>query len=83
MDCFVVSSPNSNKRAGSDINNSRSGKKPRPPSKQGNVSADIRVAEFGRHLFYADGGKLFCIPCNLVVDHHRKNTVAKWCLSLL
>ena len=42
----------------------------RPSSKQGNVSADIRVTEFGRHFFHADGGKLFCKPYTLVVSLH-------------
>ena len=45
--------------------------------KQGNVPASVRVAEFGKKLFYEDSGKLFCRPCNLVVDHYRKHTVAK------
>ena len=32
---------------------------PRPRLKQGNVTATVRVAEFGNKLFYADSGKLF------------------------
>ena len=35
-------------------------KRPSPAAKQGNVSALVRVAEFGSDKFYADGGKLFC-----------------------
>ena len=35
----------------------------------------VRVAEFGKDTFYADAGRLFCRPCNLVVDHIRKHTV--------
>ena len=50
-------------------------KKPALASKQGSVSASVRVAEFGKHTFYADDGKLFCKCCNAVVDHVRKNTV--------
>ena len=41
------------------------------------MTASVRVAEFGKKLFYEDSGKLFCRPCNLVVDHYRKDTVAK------
>ena len=52
------------------------------------MPASVRVAEFGKKLFYEDSGKLFCRPCNLVVlvdhfnlvvlvDHYRKYTVAK------
>ena len=49
-------------------------KKPMVSSKQGSVSAAIRVAEFGRDKFYVDAGRLFCKYCNVVVDHV-KNTV--------
>ena len=50
-------------------------KKPSPAAKQGKVSALVRVAEFGRDKFYADGDKLFCRACNVVIEHTRKNTV--------
>ena len=43
-------------------------KKPKPCAKQGDVSAAYRAQEFGSH-FYESGGKLFCRPCNVVVDH--------------
>ena len=46
-------------------------------AKQSNVTALVRVAEFGKDTFYADAGRLFCRPCNLVVDHIRKHTVEK------
>ena len=40
-------------------------------SKQGNVTASVRVAEFGKAKFYADSdnGKLFCRACNFVIDY--------------
>ena len=44
-------------------------KKPSPAAKQGKVSAIVRVAEFGQDKFYADGGKLFCRACNVVIEH--------------
>ena len=46
-------------------------------AKQGNVTNIVRVAESGKDTFYADAGRLFCRPCNLVVDHIRKHTVKK------
>ena len=52
-------------------------KKPSPAAKQGKVSASVRVAEFGQDEFYADGGKLFCRACNVVIVHTRKNTVQR------
>ena len=52
-------------------------KRPSIASKQGNVSALVRVAEFGKDKFYADVGKLFCRACNVVVEHVRKNTVER------
>ena len=52
-------------------------KKPSPAAKQGKVSASVRVAEFGRDKFYADGDKLFCRACNVVIEHTRKNTVER------
>ena len=73
MDRFLNS--NANKRSRSDSDEvTPASKKPR---KQGNVPASVRVAELGKKLFYEDSGKLFCRPCNLVVDHYRKYTVAK------
>ena len=54
-----------------------SSKKPSPAAKQGKVSALVGVAEFGRDKFYADGGKLFCRACNVVIEHTRKNTVER------
>ena len=52
-------------------------KKPSPAAKQGKVSALVRLAEFGRDKFYADGDKLFCRACNVVIEHTRKNTVER------
>ena len=52
-------------------------KKPTVDAKQGNVSAAVRVAEFGKDKFFVDDGKLFCRACNEVVDHIRKNTVER------
>ena len=52
-------------------------KRPTPAAKQGKVTAAQRALEFGKANFYADGGKLFCRSCNIVVDHFRKNTVDK------
>ena len=48
-------------------------------AKQGNVTALVRVAEFGKDTFYADAvsGRLFCRPCNHVVNYIRKHTVEK------
>ena len=54
-------------------------KKRSAASKQGNVSASVRIAEFGKATFYADNGKLFCRPCNVVVDHVRKNRYVRSC----
>ena len=76
MDRFLNSNANKMSRSDSDEVTPAS-KKPLSCSKQGNVPASVRVAEFGKKLFYEDSGKLFCRPCNLVVDHYRKNTVAK------
>ena len=54
--------------------NSNPSKKPKPSAKQGDVSAAFRAQEFGRN-FYVSGGKMFCKPCNTVVDHTRKSVV--------
>ena len=43
-------------------------------AKQGGVSASSQGQEFGAS-FYESGGKLFCRPCNVVVEHHRKSVV--------
>ena len=51
-------------------------KKPKTSDKQGNVSVSFRAKEFGPD-FYESGGKLFCRPCNMVIEHHRKSTVTK------
>ena len=52
-------------------------KKSSVSAKQGNATANVRVEEFGRDLFHGEGGKLFCRPCNLVVDHYWKHTITK------
>ena len=52
-------------------------KKPSPAAKQGKVTASVRVAEFGRDKFYADGGKLFCRASNVVMVHTLKNIVQR------
>ena len=58
MDRFLNS--NANKRSRSDSDEvTPASKKPRSCSKQGNVPASVRVAEFGKKLFYEDSGKLF------------------------
>ena len=51
-------------------------KKPKISDKQGNVAVSFRAKEFGPN-FYESGGKLFCRPCNVVIEHHRKSTVTK------
>ena len=76
MDRFLISNAYKRSRSNSDEVMLVS-KKPRTCSKQGIVTAAIRIAEFWKKLFYADGGKLFYRPCNLVVDHYRKDIVAK------
>ena len=43
-------------------------------AKQGDVSTSFRGQEFGAS-FYESSGKLFCRPCNVVVEHHRKSVV--------
>ena len=54
--------------------------KPSKAAKQGNVTAVQRAAEFGA-TFYADGGKLFCRPCNSVVNHIRKSIIDNYLAS--
>ena len=51
-------------------------KKPKPSDKQGILSATLRTQEFGVN-FYESGSKLFCRPCNVVVDHSRKSVIRK------
>ena len=60
MDSFLNN--NANKRSRSDEVSTLPpvSKKPHPSAKQGNVTAAVRVAEFGKKIFIADGGKLFC-----------------------
>ncbi len=49
-------------------------------SHKGNVGAKERCSQFPRDT-YEDGGKLFCIACNKVIDHVRKSTVESHLLS--
>ena len=51
-------------------------KKPKHSDKQGIVSATFRTQEFGEN-FYESGSKLFCRPCNVLVDHSRKSVIWK------
>ena len=76
-DRFVVGSKRPAPAPSSDSVRSPSNKKPGVSSKQGNFTANIRVTEFGRDVFNADGGKLFCHQCNLVIDHFWKHTITK------
>ena len=52
-------------------------KRPAVEAKQGCITAAARAIEFGKTNFYADGGKLFCKSCNVVVNHIRKDTIDK------
>ena len=56
MDRFLNN--NANKRSRSDEVSTLPpvSKKSRPSAKQGNVTAAVRVAEFGKKIFFADGG---------------------------
>ena len=69
MDRFLYKHPYLEQRASQPLC-----KKPKPA---GNVSALVRVAEFGADKFFADNGKLFCRSCNIVIEHTRKNTVER------
>uniref|UniRef100_H2ZUK1 U1-type domain-containing protein n=1 Tax=Latimeria chalumnae TaxID=7897 RepID=H2ZUK1_LATCH len=40
-----------------------------------NVSASDRVKQYSLGVLHSDGGKLFCIYCNVTVDHYRKSSV--------
>ena len=51
-------------------------KRPAVEAKQGCITA-ARAIEFGKANFYADGGKLVCKSCNVVVDHIGKDTIDK------
>ena len=44
-------------------------KKPSTASKQGRVTDAVRVTEYGSSEFNAEKGKLFCRPCNMILDH--------------
>ena len=76
MDRFLKSVHESSS-ASSSVDTQSPSKRPSPAAKQGKVSAAVRVAEFGSDKFYADGGKLFCRACNVVVEHTRKSTVQR------
>uniref|UniRef100_H3A0T3 CGG triplet repeat binding protein 1 n=1 Tax=Latimeria chalumnae TaxID=7897 RepID=H3A0T3_LATCH len=39
------------------------------------ITAVDRVKEFGSQILNADGGKLFCTSCNILLDHTRRATV--------
>ena len=49
-------------------------KKPMLIAKQGDVSASFRSQKLGV-IFHESNEKLFCRPCNAVVEHHRKSVV--------
>ena len=72
MDCYLdLKRPASNEPVSSP---SCTCKKPKSCAKQGDVSAAYRAQEFDSN-FYESGGKLFCKPCNVVVNHVRKSVV--------
>ena len=77
MDRFLLSRPNSSSNSRQSSPTQSPSRRPSAAAKQGKVSALVRVAEFGRDKFYADGGKLFCRACNVVVEHVRKCTVQR------
>ena len=79
MDRFLLKRPHANSISSSaDLTVSQPpSKRPSPASKQGKVTAAVRVAEFGNDKFYADSGKLFCRACNVVIEHTRENTVER------
>ena len=77
MDCFLLSRPNSSSNSRQSSPTQSPSRRPSAAAKQGKVSALVRVAEFGSDKFYADGGKLFCRACNVVVEHVRKCTVQR------
>ena len=76
MDCFVKRSYPNSGGSGSWSPQPPS-KKPPVAAKQENVSAAVRLAEFGKDKFFVDDGKLFCRACNKVVDYICKNTVER------
>ena len=75
MGRFLIINADKRSRSDEDTNLLPASKKPHTCAKQRNTA--VRVAEFGNKLSYADGGKLFCCPCNLVVDRFQKNTVSR------
>lgn len=50
-------------------------KKPTAASKQGDVSASTRAAQYLNGTFYAENDHMYCRTCNMVVEHVRKTTV--------
>ena len=50
-------------------------------AKQGDITAQMRCSQFVGGVFYADGCKMFCRVCNIVVDHVRKSVVDKHVIS--
>ena len=50
-------------------------KKPKVSAKQGDIAVQQRCLQYVGGIFYADGGKMFCRCCNVVVDHVRKSVV--------
>ena len=52
-------------------------KLPAVGAKEGCITAAARAIKFGKANFYADGGKLVCKSCNVVVDHIGKDTIDK------
>uniref|UniRef100_A0A671VUS8 Uncharacterized protein n=1 Tax=Sparus aurata TaxID=8175 RepID=A0A671VUS8_SPAAU len=51
--------------------------RPNPPTASNFKLANITVAERVKQYkeLHVDGGKLFCTPCNKVVDHRRNSTI--------
>uniref|UniRef100_A0A671VUT2 Uncharacterized protein n=1 Tax=Sparus aurata TaxID=8175 RepID=A0A671VUT2_SPAAU len=51
--------------------------RPNPPTASNFKLANITVAERVKQYkeLHEDGGKLFCTPCNKVVDHRRNSTI--------
>uniref|UniRef100_A0A671UTJ3 U1-type domain-containing protein n=1 Tax=Sparus aurata TaxID=8175 RepID=A0A671UTJ3_SPAAU len=47
-----------------------------PPTASNSKLANITAAERAKQYkeLHEDGGKLFCTPCNIVVDHRRNST---------
>ena len=51
--------------------------KPSELSRQGNVSAADRAAQYDKGVFYAENELMYCRVCNTVIEHVRKDTVNK------